>query len=156
MSKISTEELVHFYGEAARKLGGYFEPEGSQAEREMNNKHRALLRRVKQLEEMAAKGREADETVGGWDAWDVLEKASEIGKRITRAEAKQVLDYMLNKGDANLGFNWDFVEIAIAGCGVGRPMTDAEDDAYQLDNESRKFESPAARKRYEKQTAASH
>ena len=48
-----------------------------------------------------------------WTEDDVLERAGEVGVKLTRSQAQKVLDIMDRRKDANVGFNWDVLDVHI-------------------------------------------
>ena len=46
-----------------------------------------------------------------WSTMDVLYRALDMGKELTLAQAKDVLEWCRNKHDAEQGINWDILDI---------------------------------------------
>lgn len=55
-----------------------------------------------------------------WHIEDVLTYARDNGYKITRKQASDVLDDMLNNHDATIGINWDVIDFHINNIGCKR------------------------------------
>ena len=54
-----------------------------------------------------------DKIAPSWSVEDVIYRANEIGYTLTDEEAKQVLEEVDNRWDANVGICWDIFDIFI-------------------------------------------
>ena len=48
-----------------------------------------------------------------WSTEDVLHQAEEMGVELTEDEANDILLYMEEKHDANIGISWDVIDVYI-------------------------------------------
>lgn len=52
----------------------------------------------------------ADYAVDEWSIDDVIDRAKEQGKRVTKKQARKVINLIDRKTDANVGINWDMLD----------------------------------------------
>lgn len=48
-----------------------------------------------------------------WSVQDVLDRAEELGVELTKTEARDILSTIIYRHDANIGINWDVIDVHI-------------------------------------------